>query len=76
MFQANSLADPGGVPDARPQGSRFFHFDIKKFQNVTASGVHAPLRGQRPPAGNPGSATDNSGNRERLSHNTRFPREK
>ena len=37
------LADLGGVPGARPPyGSRFFHFDIQNFRNVTASGVHAP----------------------------------
>ena len=47
----------GGVPGACPQGSRFFRFDIQIFWNVTASGVHAPLRGPRPPTGNPGSAT-------------------
>ena len=40
-----------------PRGSRFFRFDIQNFQNVTASGVHAPLRGPHPPTGNPGSAT-------------------
>ena len=41
-----------------PQGSRFFHFDIQNFWNVTASGVGAPpLRGRHPPTGNPGSAT-------------------
>ena len=38
-----ALADLGGVP-----GSRVFRFDIKNFQNVTASGVGAPLRGRRP----------------------------
>ena len=48
-----------GVPLAHaPHGSRFFHFDIQIFQNVAASGVGAPLRGQHPPMGNPGSATD------------------
>ena len=26
-----------------PQASRFFHFNIQNFRNVTASGVHAPL---------------------------------
>ena len=31
-----------------PQGSQFFHFDIKNFQNVTTSGVHAPPWGPRP----------------------------
>ena len=51
VILAISLADVGGVPGARPQGSRFFRFDIQNFRNVTASGVHAP-----PPTGNPGSA--------------------
>ena len=37
-----SLADLGGVPGARPQGSRFFRFNIHNFQNVSASGVHTP----------------------------------
>ena len=43
--------------------SRFFRFDTQNFRNVAASGsrppyeVHAPLRGPRPPTGNPGSAT-------------------
>ena len=51
----STLADAQHMP---PQGSRFFHFDTQKFRNVTASGVHAPLRGPRsPPAGNPRSAT-------------------
>ena len=34
---------------ARPQGSRFFRFDIQNFRNIIASGVHAPLRGLRTP---------------------------
>ena len=55
---AFSLADLGGVPGARPLGSRFFRFDIQNFQNVTASGVHAPPEVHAPPTGNPGSATD------------------
>ena len=38
-----TLADLGG----RALG-RFFRFDIQNFRNVTASGVHAPLRGSRP----------------------------
>ena len=43
-----------------PYGARFFHFDIQIFRNVAASGVGAPpLRGRRPPMGNPGSATGN-----------------
>ena len=25
-----------------PQGSRFFHFDIQNFRNITTSGVHGP----------------------------------
>ena len=34
---------------APSQGSRFFHFDIHNFQNVTASGVIlSPPRGPRP----------------------------
>ena len=41
-----------------PQGSRFFRFDIQIFQNVSASGVHAPLTRSTPPTGNPGSATE------------------
>ena len=46
------------MPGARPpQESRFFRFDIQNFRNVTALGVHAPLRVLRPPTGNPGSAT-------------------
>ena len=36
------LADLGGVPGARPKGSRFFRFDIQNFRNVTALGVHVP----------------------------------
>ena len=39
-----TVADPGGAAGARPQGSRFFHFDIRIFQNVVALGVGAPLR--------------------------------
>ena len=47
-----------GVPSHAPHGSRFFRFDIQHFRNVTASGVHATLRGSCPPLmGNPGSAT-------------------
>ena len=43
------LADLEGACLAHaPQGSRFFRFDIHNFRNVTASGVHAPLRGPRP----------------------------
>ena len=53
-----AVADSGGVPPAHapPEGSRFFRFDIQNFRNVAASGVGAPLRGWRPPTGNPGSA--------------------
>ena len=48
----------GGRAWHPPQGSKFFRFDIQNFQNITASGVHAPpVRGPRPPMGNPGSAT-------------------
>ena len=48
----------GGVPGARPhKGPDSFVFDIQNFRNVTVSGVYAPLRGPRPPTGNPGSAT-------------------
>ena len=39
------MADLGGGPGAcppTPQGSRFFHFDIQSFRNVTASGVAPP----------------------------------
>ena len=53
----NALADLGG-PARRtppPQGSRFFHFDIQNFRNVTALGV--PMRSTPPPMGTPGSAT-------------------
>ena len=47
-----------GVPGARPQGSRFFRFDIQNVRNLTASGVHAPSNEvHAPPMGNPGSAT-------------------
>ena len=43
-----------GAPPARaPQGSRFFCFDIQILRNVATSGVGAPLRGWRPPTGNP-----------------------
>ena len=35
-------------PPTHTQGSRFFRFDIQNFQNVTTSGVGAPLRGRRP----------------------------
>ena len=41
-----------------PKGSRFFHFDIQNFQNLTALGVNSPLWGWFPPMGNFGSATD------------------
>ena len=51
------LANLGGVPCARPQGSRFFCLDIQNFWNVTVSGVNAPLWGRPPPTGNPGSDT-------------------
>ena len=45
-----SLADlERACPVHAPQGVRFFRFDIQNFQNVTASGVHAPLWGQCPP---------------------------
>ena len=37
----------GACPAHAPQGSRFFRFDIQNLENVTASGVHAPLRGPR-----------------------------
>ena len=49
----------GGAAGTRPppQGSRFFCFDIQNFRNIAASGVGTPLRGWRPPMGNPGSAT-------------------
>ena len=55
-----SLADLGGRTRRTPPPYRakFFRFDIQNFQNVTVSGVHAPLRGPHPPTGNPGSATD------------------
>ena len=54
-----TLADlVGACPAHAPtKGSRFFRSDIQNFENVTASGVHTPLRGPRPPTGNPGSAT-------------------
>ena len=40
----------GGVRGhAYPYGSRFFRIDIQNFHNVAALGVHAPLRGSRPP---------------------------
>ena len=48
----HALADARRTP---PRGSRFFRFDMQNFQNVTASGVHAPP--PPPPTGNPGSAT-------------------
>ena len=48
--------DPG-APPARPQGSRFFRFDIQIFQNIATSGVGAPPHEVgAPPTGNPGSA--------------------
>ena len=56
------MADLGGVRPARtpPYGSRFFRFDMQNFRNVAALGVHGPpVRGPRPPMGNPGSATEN-----------------
>ena len=31
-----------------PQGSRFFHFDIQNFRNVTALGDSVPIWGRRP----------------------------
>ena len=34
---------------APPPGTQFFHFDIQILRNVATSGVHAPLRGPRPP---------------------------
>ena len=46
------------VSGACPQWSRFFHFDIQHFQNVTTSGVKTPpLRSKLPLSGNPGSTT-------------------
>ena len=42
-IQIYTLADPGGAAGTRPQGSRFFRFDIQIFQNVATSGVGAPL---------------------------------
>ena len=45
----------GGAPP--PQGTRFFRFDIQILRNVAASGVHAPLRGPRPPYGKSWIAT-------------------
>ena len=48
-----------GVPSAcTPLRVQILSFDIQNFQNVAASGVGAPLRGWRPPTGNPGSAAD------------------
>ena len=57
-----------GAAARAPYGSRFFRFDIQIFQNVAASGVGSPPRGQRPPTGNPGSATDVDLNLQGLSH--------
>ena len=38
-----SLANLGGMPGTCPhQGSRFFHFDIQNFRNITTSGIHDP----------------------------------
>ena len=48
------LTDPGRVLRRwHPKGSRFFHFDIQNFQNITVSGVNAPLTPTRlaPPTG-------------------------
>ena len=58
-----SLADLGGAPGARPPpptGPDSFVLTCKIFENVAAWGVHGPLRGPRPPTGNPGSATANN----------------
>ena len=64
------LADLGGVPGARPRGSRFFHFDIQNFRNVTTSGVHGPSTRSTPPlTGNPGSATESTGEHPHLELN-------
>ena len=57
MFWQLHLYIGGSKGGRAPQGSRFFRFDIQNFRNVTASGVHAPLRGPRPPTGNPGMGT-------------------
>ena len=46
-----SLPDPGGRTWRAPQGTQFFRFDIQILRNIAASGVHAPLRGPRPPYG-------------------------
>ena len=47
----------GVHPTPPQQGSRFFHFDIQIFTKQTASGDGTTFRGERPPMGNPGSAT-------------------
>ena len=52
------LTDLEGVPSPPPpQGSRFFHFHIQHFRNVTTLGVSAPPGGRRPLTRNPGSVT-------------------
>ena len=41
-WSPKSVADPGGAHGARPQGYRFFRFNIQILRNVAASGVGAP----------------------------------
>ena len=56
---AKTLADPGGRHGAPPPPNRinFFCFRIRFCRKVYASEVGTPSTGQRPPTGNPGSAT-------------------
>ena len=53
-----AVADPGGCRrrTSPPKGPDSFVLTYKIFRNGAASGVGAPLRGWRPPTGNPGSA--------------------
>ena len=46
IIGGSTLADGRRTP---PQGSRFFRFDMQNFQNVTASGAHAPPTRSTPP---------------------------
>ena len=54
----NTLADLGGVPGARPSWDPILSFLHTFSPKAPASEVHTPLKGARPPTGNPGSAIE------------------
>ena len=47
------LQPPKSANDLATGAGDLFCFDIQILWNIAASGVHAPLRGARPPTGNP-----------------------